>query len=85
MATVRIVLVAESTHVPAHADDPAPDFSMPFASVYPAYVNKAERKGRSQEDVDRIICWLTGYDDAACGGRSRRRPTLRRSLRRHRR
>jgi hypothetical protein len=39
-------------------------FSMPFASVYPAYVNKAERKGRSQQDVDRIICWLTGYDEA---------------------
>jgi hypothetical protein len=39
-------------------------FSMPFAKVYPAYVNKAERKGRSREEVDRIICWLTGYDQA---------------------
>ncbi len=35
---------------------------MPFASVYPAYVQKAERKGRSREEVDAIICWLTGYD-----------------------
>ena len=35
---------------------------MPFAAVYPAYVNKAERKGRTKEEVDRVICWLTGYD-----------------------
>jgi hypothetical protein len=39
-------------------------FAMPFASVYPAYVNKAERKGRTKDDVDRVICWLTGYDKA---------------------
>ena len=37
---------------------------MPFAAVYPAYVNKAERKGRTKDEVDRIICWLTGYDQA---------------------
>lgn len=41
-----------------------PIFSMPFAKVYPAYVKKAERKGRTQEEVDEIICWLTGYDPA---------------------
>jgi len=35
---------------------------MKFASVYPLYVRKAERKGRTREEVDRIICWLTGYD-----------------------
>jgi hypothetical protein len=39
-------------------------FAMPFASVYPAYVKKAERKGRTKEEVDRVICWLTGYDQA---------------------
>jgi hypothetical protein len=39
-------------------------FAMPFASVYPAYINKAERKGRTREEVDQLICWLTGYDDA---------------------
>jgi len=39
-------------------------FSMAFAAVYPAYVNKAERKGRTKQEVDRIICWLTGYDAA---------------------
>ena len=37
-------------------------FNTPFATVYPLYVAKAQRKGRSQEEVDRVICWLTGYD-----------------------
>ena len=36
-------------------------FRMKFSSVYPAYVNKAARKQRTQQEVDRIICWLTGY------------------------
>src|SRR5688500_924767 len=40
-------------------------FSTPFASVYPLYVQKAERKGRTQEEVDQVICWLTGYDRLA--------------------
>lgn len=39
-------------------------FSMPFASVYPAYLNKAERKGRTKQELDQIICWLTGYSEA---------------------
>ncbi len=39
-------------------------FAMPFAAVYSAYVNKVERKGRTKEDLDQIICWLTGYDQA---------------------
>ena len=37
-------------------------FSTPFAAVYPMYLQKAMRKGRTQEEVDRVICWLTGYD-----------------------
>lgn len=37
-------------------------FTMPFADVYPMYVQKAERKNRTKEEVDDIICWLTGYD-----------------------
>lgn len=37
-------------------------FGTPFARVYPLYVQKAERKGRSRAEVDRIIGWLTGYD-----------------------
>ena len=39
-------------------------FEMAFAKVYPLYIQKAERKGRTQEDVDKIICWLTGYSEA---------------------
>lgn len=35
---------------------------MPFASVYPHYIKKVERKGRSKADVDTVIQWLTGYD-----------------------
>jgi len=34
---------------------------MTFASIYPFYVAKAERKGRTKAEVDEIICWLTGY------------------------
>lgn len=37
-------------------------FAMQFAKVYPLYVQKAERKGRTKEEVDQIIMWLTGYD-----------------------
>jgi hypothetical protein len=37
---------------------------MKFAVVYPLYVQKAERKNRTKEEVDQIICWLTGYDQA---------------------
>lgn len=37
---------------------------MAFSSVYPLLVNKAERKGRTREEVNQVICWLTGYDEA---------------------
>ncbi len=36
---------------------------MAFSKVYPMYVQKAERKGRSRDEVDAIILWLTGYDE----------------------
>jgi len=38
-------------------------YKMPFASVYPHYIAKAEKKGRSQAEVNEIIFWLTGYDE----------------------
>lgn len=38
-------------------------FTMSFASVYPLYVQKAERKGRTKAEVDMIIYWLTGYKE----------------------
>ena len=40
-------------------------FKMSFASVYPHYVQKAEKKGRKKKEVDEVICWLTGYDAKA--------------------
>jgi len=39
-------------------------FGTKFAAVYPLYVQKAERKGRTKDDVDEVVCWLTGYDRA---------------------
>ena len=40
-------------------------YTTSFARVYPLYVAKAEKRGRTKEDVDRIISWLTGYDRQA--------------------
>jgi hypothetical protein len=37
-------------------------YRMSFASVYPHYIQKAEKKGRTKAELDEIICWLTGYD-----------------------
>jgi hypothetical protein len=37
-------------------------FKMAFASVYPHYINKAQKKGRTKEELDQVIQWLTGYD-----------------------
>ncbi len=39
-------------------------FAMKFAKVYPMYILKAESKGRTKQEVDQIICWLTGYSPA---------------------
>jgi hypothetical protein len=38
-------------------------YKMKFSSVYPLYIQKAERKGRTKEEVDTVIKWLTGYDE----------------------
>ncbi len=40
-------------------------FKMSFAGVYPHYVQKAEKKGRTKDEVDQVICWLTGYSPSA--------------------
>ncbi len=40
-------------------------YTMSFASVYPLYVAKAEKKGRKKSEVDELICWLTGYSQHA--------------------
>lgn len=39
-------------------------FDMSFASIYPLYITKVERKGHTGDEVDRVITWLTGYDGA---------------------
>lgn len=39
-------------------------YKMTFSRVYPMYIQKAERKGRTKEEVDTVIFWLTGYDDS---------------------
>lgn len=38
-------------------------FATPFASIYPLYIQKAEKKGRTKAEVDTIIFWLTGYNE----------------------
>ncbi|QJW85751.1 DUF2200 domain-containing protein [Ramlibacter terrae] len=47
-------------------------FTTPFAKVYPMYVQKAERKGRTKDELDAVICWLTGYDRPALQGQVER-------------
>ena len=42
-------------------------FTTAFAAVYPLYVAKAERKGRTRAEVDEVIAWLTGFDERALG------------------
>ena len=48
-------------------------FTTPFASVYPLYVRKAERKGRTRQEVDEVIRWLTGYSATALAERIERK------------
>lgn len=52
-------------------------FALPFASVYPAYVAKAERKGRTRAEVDAVIAWLTGYDEVGLQAQLAQRTDLR--------
>jgi hypothetical protein len=63
-----IVGVVDFHHTCANAGDTTMNnhriFAMKFAGVYPLYVQKAERKNHTKEEVDQIICWLTGYDQA---------------------
>lgn len=51
-------------------------FKMQFATLYPAYVAKVERKGRSTADLDRVICWLTGFSQAQLKGYLKSEATL---------
>jgi hypothetical protein len=51
-------------------------FKMSFASVYPLYVQKAEKKGRTKAEVEEVICWLTGYTRQALAEQIERKTDL---------
>lgn len=40
-----------------------PIYAMSMAKIYPLYIQKVEKKGRTKEEVDQVIMWLTGYDE----------------------
>src|SRR5437868_6953895 len=52
-------------------------FTTSFASVYPHYVKKTEGKGRTKQDLDEVIRWLTGYDEAGLEKQIRERTDFR--------
>ena len=51
-------------------------YGMSFASVYPLYVAKAGRKGRTKSEVDTVICWLTGYNQRELEGQLKQQKDL---------
>lgn len=51
-------------------------FKMSFAGVYPHYVAKAEKKGRTKKEVDQVICWLTGFDARSLADQITRKTSL---------
>jgi hypothetical protein len=54
----------DRARTPAYAPDMHRIFTTPFSSVYPLYVTKVERKGRTRAELDEAITWLTGFDAA---------------------
>lgn len=52
-------------------------FNMSFAGVYPHYVEKAEKKGRTKEELDEVIRWLTGYTKAGLSKQIEKRTSMR--------
>ena len=48
-------------------------FRMSFAKVYPLYIAKAEKKGRTKAEVDAVICWLTGYSQKELEGQLKKK------------
>lgn len=49
---------------------------MSFAKIYPMYVAKAEKKGRTKREVNAVLCWLTGYSPQALAGQVKRERTV---------
>jgi hypothetical protein len=58
-------LAADVSPPIAYAGGVSRIFAMPFSAVYPLYIAKLERKGRTQAELDEVIEWLTGYDALA--------------------
>src|SRR5262245_4300768 len=54
-----------ANHLPWRSMENHRVFKISFAGVYPHYIQKAEKKGRSKKEVDEVICWLTGYTPQA--------------------
>ena len=52
-------------------------YEIPFSNVYPAYVKKVERKGRSVEELHQVIKWLTGFSEASLNKQIKSQSTLR--------
>jgi hypothetical protein len=51
-------------------------YKMTFAAIYPLYIQKAERKDRTKDEVDAVISWLTGYDEAGLAAQIESEATL---------
>jgi hypothetical protein len=51
-------------------------YAISFASVYPHYIAKAEKKGRTKQEVDEIICWLTGYSQRGLEAQLKKRTDI---------
>lgn len=65
MAAAKKTKKTKSTPAAATVSPRHRIFAMPFAKVYAAWLNKVARKGRTQKELDQVICWLTGYSPAA--------------------
>ncbi len=51
-------------------------FAMRFANIYPLYLQKVEKKGRSRDELDAVLCWLTGYSEATLADQIARQTDL---------
>lgn len=52
-------------------------FAMRFSDIYPLYLKKVERKGKTKAELDEVLCWLTGYDQVGLEEAATSEPTLR--------
>lgn len=62
LKTIAFILIKKRNFIKKNYMKNTKIFAMPFANVYPLYIQKAEKKGRTKEEVDEVIFWLTGYN-----------------------